>query len=376
MDKLIIGNLVNVSSGLIENNKGLLIKNGIIEEIVDEVDKVDNTEKYIIPGLIDSHLHLIFSGSSSPLKDFLDSDKEELYKLALKNAQLALEAGITTVRDCGSVSDVTFKLRDDINSGKVIGARILTSGEAITTRGGHIYFIGQEADTTEEMKMAAKKLIDQGADFIKLIISGGNMTPGSKDNVDQYSLQEIIDLTEFVHLLGKKVMAHVHTKVGMVKAIEAGVDYIEHGSWRVDEGIDIDYDFIKKMQEKGIIYCSALPKSYYTNFEKLHKNRVFATIKNMEYKDNVVLGTDGGTTNNSVKELIDQAIFLQEEGDFSNLDILKMMTLNPGKHILQGNLGEIKKGNIADFVVLNSNPLDDLKNLKDISAVYKNGVRL
>ncbi len=367
-NNMIIGNIVNVSRGIIERNKGIIIKDGIINKIF---DTKENSDKYIIPGLIDSHLHLIFSGSNSPLNDFLSANRDDLYKIALKNAQDALEAGITTVRDCGSISDVSFKLREDINSGKVTGARIISSGEAITSRKGHIYFIGEEADTSLEMIDKARKLIDKGADFIKLVISGGNMTPGSKDTIDQYALEEIREITEFVHSQGKKIMAHVHTKEGMEKAIEVGIDFIEHGSWRTSQGIDIDYDLIKKMYDKQIIYCTALPQSYYTNFEKTHKNRIRATLENMKYKDNVVLGTDGGTTNNSVKGLIHQAIFLQKEGNFTNLEILKMITLNPGREIFQGKIGEIEIGKIADLIILNSNPLENLENLKDINKVYK-----
>lgn len=372
-NNMIIGNIVNVSTGIIERNKGIVVKDGIINKII---DIKEDSDKYIIPGLIDSHLHLIFSGSSSTLNDFLSSDKDDLYKVALKNAQDALEVGITTVRDCGSISDVSFKLREDINSGKVTGARIISSGEAITSRKGHIYFIGEEADSSLEMVDKARKLIDKGADFIKLIISGGNMTPGSKDTIDQYALEEIKEVTNFVHSQGKKIMAHVHTKEGMEKAIEAGIDYIEHGSWRTSQGIEIDYDLINKMHDKQIIYCTALPKIYYTNFEEIHKNRIIATLENMKYKDNVVLGTDGGTTNNSVKGLVDQGIFLQKTGNFTNLEILQMMTINPGKRIFHGKLGEIQKGKIADLVILNSNPLEDLENLKDIKEVYKNGERL
>ncbi len=97
------------------------------------------------------------------------------------------------------------------------------------------------------------------------------------------------------------------------------------------------------MHDKKICYGTALPKSYLINFEEVHKNRIFTTIENMEYKDNVVIGTDGGTTNNPVKELINQAIYLKEKGKFSNLEILQMLTINPGEQVLDGKAGVIKK---------------------------------
>ncbi len=180
-------------------------------------------------------------------------DQKGLYDLALKNTQMALDYGITTVRDYGSLSDITFKLREDINIGKVIGTRVLTSGEAVTTRGGHLNFMGIEADTPEEMEKAAELMLEKGADFIKLIVSGGNTTPGSKDNVDQYEYENIKSITDYVHSKGNKIMAHVYTKVGMKKCIEAGLDFIEHGSWRTADGIDVEFDLIKKCMIKKFV---------------------------------------------------------------------------------------------------------------------------
>lgn len=387
MRKIILTDgLVDVVKGNVLRNKAIVIEDHKISDIIEisEISKlslkepeqtkiIDAKEKFIIPGLIDSHLHLNFSGGNSPLQDFLNASKEDLYDFSLKNSQDALENGITTVRDCGSISDVTLRLRDEINSGEVIGARILTSGEAITTRKGHIYFVGIEADNTEEMIEAADHLIDKGVDFIKLIVSGGNMTPGSSDQKDQYSYEEIKGLLDHVHSRGKKVMAHIHTKEGMLKGIQAGIDFIEHGSWRVESGIDVQEEKIKEMNDKGILYCTALPKSYTTNFQELHKNRVKTTIMNMKYLDNVVLGTDAGTTNNSVEGLIDQAIYLHEAGNFSNSQILRMMTLNPGKLLSLNNLGILEKGKTADIVALEGNPLADLENLKKVALVIKEG---
>ncbi len=376
MEKILMGHIVNVETGEIQENYSLKIKEGIIEEISPLNSGADPALlDYIIPGLVDSHLHLNLSASESVLDDFFASDDKVLYELGLETARQALAAGITTVRDCGSLSRVTFKLRDDINQGKFMAARILTSGEAITSKGGHVYFMGLEADKGQEMIEAAEKLLDDGADFIKLIISGGNITPGSKDTRDQYEYEDIRALTDYVHSRNKKIMAHVHTKAGMEKAIKAGIDYIEHGSWRTEEGIDIDYELIDSMKEKGLIYCTAIPKPYFTKNEILQQNRRFTTVANMKYKDNVVLGTDGGTSNNKVTDLIDQAACLQKEGDFSKLEILQMMTLNPGRHLMEGRLGQIKEGMLADLVFLRENPLSDLRNLKKINAVYKEGMK-
>ena len=375
--------LIDVEEGVVRENVAIYLQDNRIEKIVDadqvlmrelaEETIIDGKNKYVIPGLIDSHLHLNFSADANPLGAFLGADHEKLYEISLANCRRAIQAGITTVRDCGSVGEVVLRLKKESEEGRIAAPRILTSGEAITTRGGHIYFVGKQADTAEEMKQAAAELIASGVDFIKLVISGGNMTPGSSDLKDQYTLEQIQELTDFVHRMGRKVMAHVHTREGFTMALDGGVDYLEHGSWRVEGGIQIDEEEIDRMFAREVVYCTALPKSYTVNFEKPHQDRVRATISNMKHKTNVVLGTDGGTPNNGVEELVNQAVFLGERGGFTNAEMLRMMTLQPGRLITGEKIGEIREGYEADLVILNQNPLENLENLKDIKTVIKAG---
>ena len=384
MKTIILTNgLIDLEKERILASKAIVVEDRLIADILDidelgedilrDAQIVEAGDKYILPGLIDRHLHLIFSGKDNPLRDFLDATKENLYQTALQKCREALACGITTVRDCGSFSDLTLRLREEIGSGQAEGARVLTSGEAITTTGGHIYFVGLEADSGEEMKEAADRLIGKGVDFIKLVVSGGNMTPGSSDLKDQYSYEQIRELVDHVHSRGKKVMAHIHTREGMLKAIEAGVDFIEHGSWRSEKGIDVLEDKIREMKEKGIVYGTALPRSYTTNNGILQQNRIRTTLMNMQYIDNVVLGTDAGTTDNPVSGLIDQAVFLGQKGGFTNFQMLRMLTLNPGRTILPGKIGEIKKGYFADLLILDEDPTRDLANLRNIYMVIKEG---
>ncbi len=380
---ILTNGLIDVEKGTVAENRAIFIDQKRIEKIID-TDQVliqelqdhlviDAKDKYVLPGLIDSHLHLTFSAGKKPLQDFLDSDQAMLYQTSLINCRKAINAGITTVRDCGSVSDVILRIRRESEEGVIAAPRIITSGEAITITKGHIHFVGLEADTIEEMKKSADFLIAKGVDFIKLVISGGNMTPGSSDLKDQYTYVQIKELTDYVHQKGFKVMAHVHTKEGVSYALDAGIDYIEHASWRTESGTEILEKEIDRMKEKGVVYGTALPKSYTISNEPLHLERIQATISNMKHKTNVVIGTDAGTTNNPVEEIVNQAVFLAEKGSFTNAEILRMMTVQPAQLLNLEDLGEIKEGYLADLVILTHNPLEDLDYLKLLKMVIKEG---
>ncbi len=388
--------LINIRNGLISPPSLIKIKDGIIESISplnetddvpdENIETIDAMGKFVLPGLIDSHLHLNFSGSDSPLDEMLSSDDETLYDMSLKNARIALQNGITTVRDCGSKGDTCLRLRNDILTGRVTGPNVLTSGRAITTRGGHVYFAGIEANTAEEVFAAAEELFSENVNFFKVIISGGNMTPGSNPLIDQYGSEEISALVNFANAHNKKVSAHIHTSEGMRKAFETGVHIIEHGSWRKGDGIDIDGNILNLMAQNGTAYCTALPSIYskdpetlYTKKEdieklrKLQKDRIEATVRNIQSGMTTILGTDAGTKGNGPDELVNHAALIHRVTGLSCLDVIKMMTLNPAEVLELKSRGSLEKGKVADILIVKENPLVKMENLKMIHSVIKSG---
>src|SRR5262249_28287765 len=136
----------------------------------------------ILPGLIDTHVHLVFSAADSNeavIEQVGRETGEQLLARALANARAALHAGVTTVRDCGGKGRVTPEVRHRIRRGKAEGAEVLSCGMPITTRGGHCHWLGLVADTPAEVDAAAERMLREGADFLKVMATGGNMTPGS-----------------------------------------------------------------------------------------------------------------------------------------------------------------------------------------------------
>ena len=206
------------------------------------VPTLDASGMTLLPGLIDAHVHLawdktlynIYSAEDYQARLRARNPERQLVR-AGHHAQLALAAGVTTVRDCGADDFAVLALRDAINSGEFVGPRILASGRPITTTAGHIYS-GWGVDSADEVRKAVRFLAGQRVDFIKLVASGGTTTPGTNITRAQYTLEEIRVAVQEAHRLGLQLAAHAISTDSIRLAAEAGVDTIEHCSWIGSDG--------------------------------------------------------------------------------------------------------------------------------------------
>ncbi|MBI3948186.1 MAG: amidohydrolase family protein [Armatimonadetes bacterium] len=212
----------------------------------------------LLPGLIDSHVHLVFEPASdhaTTRRRLAEEPDSHSQMVALGHAQEMLRAGVTTVRDCGDRGFVTVAVRRAIDEGRVAGPRLLCSGPPITTTAGHLHWCGNEADTADEVKRAVRTAVKRGADFIKIMATGGNMTPGSNPRRAQYHPAELKAAVFEAHRLGKRVAAHVHSVEGIAAALEAGVDTFEHCSWSPTEpgqAYDFRPELAREMVRRGV----------------------------------------------------------------------------------------------------------------------------
>ncbi len=171
------------------------------------VASLDVGDKTIMPGLIDAHVHLVNTGGPFSARDARLASDEQMMILAVKNAFLAIKAGVTTVRDLGGKGFLTVDLRKAIEDGVIPGPRVVSCGAAITTTGGQSHYKSMEADTPDEMKKAVRTLVKGGVDCIKIFGSGGHATPGSNPLASQYTLEEFRAASEEAHRVGKLVAA-------------------------------------------------------------------------------------------------------------------------------------------------------------------------
>lgn len=339
----------------------------------------DYTNKYVMPGMINSHVHLCFDEGENPLSTILQERNypDKMLIRSVKNGISSLKAGVTTVRDCGAGGDYIYKLRDAINSGMITGSRIVACGMPITVTGGHCWFLNQETDGIDEIKQNARKAMKNGADFLKVMISGGMMTPGSGAQVLQYGVDEMKALCEEAHMRGKKVAAHALSTQSIKVCIEAGIDTIEHCAFRgLGSSVDYDVALVEKMIEREIIFSPAFGATCYQEQKRTDAAKRRLKITKDMLKRGLVMaaGTDAGCKDTRHEDYHLMLKLLYDEFDMSCVEILQSATINAAKCIgMEDILGSIEIGKVADILVLDGNPLDNIDNVEKIDHIYLNG---
>jgi len=348
----------------------------------DEV--VDLEGRTLLPGIIDCHVHLCLDGSADPVKP-LHADSDPMVTLkAAKHGQLTLLAGVTTVRDMGAKNSVTLPLRDAVSAGIVPGSRILSSGQCICMTGGHGWSFGREADGETGVRQAVREQLKAGVDVIKLMATGGVMTPGVDPGAAQYTYEELRAGTEEAHKAGRKTASHAQGNQGIKNALRAGIDSIEHGVFLDEEAIDL---FLEKkaalvptisapfhILEKGI--KAGVPVYAVEKTRKVKQIHIASAKKAIRAGVTVAMGTDAGTPFNSHGE------------NLKELELLVGLGLSPMQSIVAATgiaaevlgwsdrIGTIEEGKLADLIVVEGDPLKDitiLQKKEKIVAVIKEG---
>jgi len=361
----------------------LLIENSIIKGIYKEIiekncEVIDCNGKTIIPGLLDLHVHTIILTDEEVKEGVNVKTVASSILRGERNLQEAVRYGVTTIRDCGSIHMGIFALRDMVKEGLIKAPRMFLSGCALRSTGGHANRVAITSDGPVQIVQEVRRQIKGGADWIKLMITGGTATPGEKITDVQYSLEEITAATGEAHRKGIKVCAHISNLKGAELAVEAGIDCIEHG-------IDLSDEVIDKMVEKQISLISTL---YLTNREANDtdipsyikekageiRDRQLNSFFNA-YKRGVQygVGTDAdGLYHPFGKSTIWELEWLVKKG-LTPIKALELATSVNAKILEADNLGHIKENYLADFVVIDGNPLENISALKNIDLVVKDG---
>ncbi len=186
---------------------------------------------YVCPGLIDCHVHLFLDAGPDPLRTFLGSGEEAKLGLAACNAARALSAGITTIRDCGGPAELVFRFQRMVGNGTIRGPRLITAGAPLTRMGGHCHFFGGEVSDKRDVIRRVAAQARMGAGFVKLIASGGGLTPGTRPDEADLPLELMREGVAVAHACGIHASAHCHATESFVRALDAGVDIIVHASF-------------------------------------------------------------------------------------------------------------------------------------------------
>ena len=339
--------------------------------------RIDGRGLTLLPGLIDCHVHLCLGGEP----DVVDAMARESPSLTLLKASGAarhtLEAGFTTVRDVGARDHSIFTLKHAIDTGLVPGPRIIGAGLAICMIGGHARFIGQEVEGTDQVRAVVRAQIAAGADVIKVIASGGVLTPGTSPDQAQMTPDELRAAVEEARQNGRKVAAHAHGASGMRNAIHAGVHSIEHATLMDDEAATLmkgqGVFMVPTLSalattaacrtgcgvpESALEKAKAMTKRHAASFKKAHRSGIL-----------IAMGTDAGTPFNYHGENAQELDRMVAFG-MTPMEAILASTSAAARLIgIQDRVGEIAKGMQADLVLVDGNPLRRIDLLRDRSRI-------
>lgn len=385
--------IFDARDGRLLENAALLVKNDGIEAVgrdrevhcPSKAQVVDLSGKWIIPGLLDCHVHLDLHGMADTYQENLVEEKLRTLRVACA-AEATLKAGFTTVRNIGTVNGIDFALKEGIEAGYCQGPRLVTAGRIISmTCSGTEYFDGMYriADGPDDCRKAAREQLKQGADFLKLMATGAVMSPGGVPGAAQLEVNEMRAVVEEGLKLGKHTAAHAHGAEGIKNAVKAGVRTIEHGTMADEEAL-------AAMAAAGVFLVPTM--MLHTLFEghaeqvpqfMLNKSRIMEdayrgiVLRAKELGVEIAMGTDAGTNFNYHGNNAAEIVYLVENEIMSPSEALTCATLSAARAIqMDHQVGSLEPGKLADFVVLTANPLVDISVLAEkdnIEAVYKGG---
>jgi imidazolonepropionase-like amidohydrolase len=347
----------------------------------------------ILPGLIDSHVHMNFPGNGLLLEDIMTEPEGVLVATATFAAAKALAAGVTTVRDTGCVHSTVFEVRRALELGHGIGPRILACGQPITITGGHTWYLGGEADGEDGLRKKVRSMAKLGADAIKVMASGGG-TRNTTSHLPSFSPAEMNAIVDEAHRMGRKVTAHCLNARAIEIAVEAGVDQLEHAGFLIDEAANQKFDpaVAEKIANAGVAVTSTLAVGEYAveamraKPELTKAEQEFLDHWSMMLEDNlntftqlheagvrIVAGTDAGWRFTPIDGLAVEIELLERAG-LSSMQALVAATGNAAATLgVDDKFGTLAPGLAADVLVVGGDPLENLSALQDVRLVLQGG---
>jgi imidazolonepropionase-like amidohydrolase len=347
--------------------------------------RIDTAGGMLLPGLIDCHVHLISDGDADVGGALEKAPAGKLVMNIVCNALSTLRGGITAVRDCGGKDFLELSVRDAVKAGKILGPTILTAGQGICMTGGHGNPMARIADGPSEVVKAVREQIHAGSDLIKLMATGGVLTPGVNPEDAHYSAEELAAGIAEGHRFGRRSASHAQGAAGIMNAVNGGIDSIEHGIWLSEE-------CVTEMVKRGTYLVPTLAPACNILAHKdkgippfvIEKCEQVAEIHRASiaafYKagGKIAMGTDAGTPFNRHGENTLELLYMTEVG-ITPLDALRFSTTAGADLMGLKTAGRIAEGMDADLLIVDGNPVEDIRAVAESvnhRAVYKRGVKV
>jgi imidazolonepropionase-like amidohydrolase len=379
------GRILEHATVLVENEKIVRVAQGGIT-MPQKAKKIPLDGMTLLPGFIDAHVHVCLDGSPDPVTALLNESQTATTLKAARAAEKTLLAGVTSIRDMGGKNGIDLGLRHAVDSGLIAGPRMQASGRLICMTGGHGWQIGQEANGPDDVRRAARDQIKAGADNVKLMATGGVMTPAVEPGSEQLTEAELRAGVEEAHKAGRKTATHAMGTRGILNALRAGIDSIEHGVY-------LDEEAVALMAARNVPLIPTISALYFIETRGVEAGiPAYAVEKTLMVKPYhlesirmareagipVAAGTDAGTPFNLHGQNLSEIKLLVDYGGFSPMAAIEAGTRVSARVMgLENKLGTIEEGKLADIVLVQGNPLDDIDILvkqENIRLVMKGGV--
>lgn len=330
----------------------------------------------VIPGLIDAHVHMVLDPSLKSATAQVAESKDAIRAKLPVRAEAMVRAGITSARDLGGGAWLELELRDRIAAGEVIGPRLVCAGQPITSVGGHCHFWNGEAANVAEAEDVVERQRAAGVDLIKVMATGGNLTPKSRPSDAQFDGGEMRAIVAAAARFGFPVAAHCHGTSGIRNAARAGVYTIEHCSWLGADGKRGAYDPLvaREIVRQGI-WVSPTVNAGWARFGEGFAKVVTAGFRLMKEQGcRLVASTDAGIPNVHHHDLSRALPVFARLAELSPVEALRAATSDCAAAIGLGAVtGRVAEGYAADFLFLRGDPLADLSALASLDRVVARG---
>jgi len=366
--------------------RSVVVEKGVITAVVEDAraprgNGVDLAGHTLLPGLINCHVHLCFGAEADPVRPLREEPLALTAIKALLRARETARAGVTTVRDLGGREYAELAARRAIQDGLVEGPRILAAGRPVCMTGGHGHWLGREADGPDDARKAVREQLKAGADVIKIIATGGVMTPGVEPGSPQMTLEEMRAAIEEARKAGRRTAAHAMAATGISEAIDAGITSIEHGIYLTEA-------IVAHMRRDGTFLvptlnaptaiasgglAAGIPAFMVRKSEEVLADHVASFQLAHRAGVRIAAGADSGTPLNYHGSLLPELALMVKYG-MTPLEAIRSATVTAADCLgLSTVTGRVAPGYAADLIAVAGDPAERLDALADLKLVLVNG---